>query len=132
MSTESVEVDEGEKFFYFRHNNVNRFKVGKYQFQDHMATVAESDLENFLDTVEGLAPIDKNSIEQVLEIRNTRSIADLRSRIVRDVVGTKDITDPTKIQPAGAEDGQDAQQAKPATPPSLLNRLSQNANQTAT
>ena len=130
MPDEIESEENGKKFYFFKHNNVAHFKVGKYEFLNHMATVRAEDLDDFLKTSEGLAPIDKNAIEQVLEIRNTRPLAELRSRVVRDELGTKDIVDSTKVAPAGQSTAEDSVAKAPA--PSLLGALARNANQSAT
>lgn len=105
---------QAETKYHFKHERINRFLVGKFEFKNHMLTIPESDLELFLKIVDGLEPIDRNNIKQVMEVENERSLDALRSRVVREAVGTRDIPDARIVQTG---DGAKVQPSSPVFKP---------------
>ena len=47
-----VVSEESEKFYTFRHKTYRRFRVGRFEFKDHILKVNAADREEFLESVQ--------------------------------------------------------------------------------
>lgn len=86
--------------YYFRHNGIRRFKVGPFEFKDHICKVDAGDLDDFFAAIDGLTDVDKHQIVAVKQIQNEESIDDLRKRVARGAQDTGNINSPTTQNPA--------------------------------
>jgi hypothetical protein len=89
-----------ETFHHFRHNRVRRFKVGKFNFIDHLCKVADRDLPGFIRAYKGLARIDQAAITHVKQLVNEQPMGAFMQGVIRGAASTDQIPDPTKQSPA--------------------------------
>lgn len=79
---------------FYKHKQIARFCVGRFQFENHFLAVEDTDLEDFLREHEGLAGVDRTNIVEVLNLENERSI----NRTNRGATDTASIKDGSKAK----------------------------------
>lgn len=69
---------------YYKHKTINRFTVGKFEFQNHLLTIySDEDNNEFLDHVRGLLPVDQINIVEVQNIENEKPVTTAGGRVTR-------------------------------------------------
>src|SRR5690606_13497914 len=84
----------------FKHRRIRRFKVGKFEFRDHLLFLtSEEDLESFIEAYQGLAPEDRNAIVKYDFQREAQLESPVSAtKAIRGALGTKQIKDPKVVQ----------------------------------
>lgn len=93
-------VKDTEEQFWFKHRRIRSFKVGEFEFKNHVIKVARSKLPSFLEAIKGCRPIDTNNIVHIKHIENEQTLDSFQDRVMRGAADTARIPDPVKNQPA--------------------------------
>ena len=82
-------------FKAYRHNKIRRFKVGPFEFEDHILKIqTEEENEQFVQLHEQLHPRDRNAIVEILNLENTRKVGGMKTiRGAADTTSFKDARD---------------------------------------
>ncbi len=108
--------DDNEPKVSYKHRRISSFQVGEFVFKNFVMTIPQSKVEAFEKAYDGLLGIDKNAI---VRLKNVENEAPVKSRAIRDSVGSTDILAQTKNTPATPLDESGA----PITAPRMAFRL---------
>lgn len=96
IERESAGIDAPEPIAAFKHRQVRHFKVGDFEFKNHVLYITtQAGLEGFLKAYDGLPARDKNEIVQY----NWRAAASIETpvNVARGSMSTGAIKDPKRI-----------------------------------
>lgn len=113
IDDEVVAPIDDEPKVSFRHKSTRSFKVGKYQFKNHIMTIPKSDEDEFIKTWRGLQGPDRVAIVRLKNVENEEPVRP--SRTTRSSLASNEIPNPTKNAPVTGADtaGTDGEQRPP-------------------